>query len=349
MNKLKRILWPFALLYGGVMQVRNLLYDKQVFPTHSFLLPVVAVGNLTVGGTGKTPHVEYLLRLLQGYKLATLSRGYKRQTKGFLLAGTESTAASLGDEPYQYHQDFPGVTVAVCEDRVAGIQNLLDSVPGLEVVVLDDAMQHRPVHPSLNLMLTDYTRPFYEDLVLPAGLLREPRRGAARADAVIVSKCPPKLSQAEQDRITEKTARYTAPGTPVFFTTYTYGAPVPLGLTEGYDMRIVLLTGLAHATPLKEYLQAAGYDVLRHLDYPDHHAYTQQDMYKLQALLQQPDFQGAQVLTTRKDTVKLVGLELEALTRSLPISYVPVVVRFLQGQEQFDQLVTRHVAQLNRV
>lgn len=346
MNYLKRMLWPFSLLYGGVTLVRNYLYDREVLPVRRFSLPVIAVGNLTVGGTGKTPHVEYLLRLLQRYRLATLSRGYKRQSKGFLIADTISTAATLGDEPFQYHRDFPGVAVAVCEDRVVGIEKLLQRVPEVEVVVLDDAMQHRPVQPSLNIMLTDYHRPFYADLVLPAGLLREPRQGACRADAVIVSKCPPQLEPEQQADIRRKIEKYAAKGTPVFFSTFAYGAPVSLGVPVSLSKKVVLLTGIANAAPLMEHLQEKGYQVLQHLAFPDHHGYTPQDLQKLQQLLQKPEFAGAPILTTRKDAVKLEGPALAALTAELPILYIPVVVQFLQEQEAFDELVLRHVQQV---
>lgn len=343
MNYLKRMLWPFSLLYGGVTLVRNYLYDQEMLPVRRFSLPVIAVGNLTVGGTGKTPHVEYLLRLLQHYKMATLSRGYKRQSKGFLLADSRSTAATLGDEPYQYHRDFPDVTVAVCEDRVAGIEQLRQQVPEVEVVMLDDAMQHRPVQPSLNIMLTDYYRPFYQDRVLPAGLLREPRQGAARADVVVVSKCPPQLGPEEQAVIRKEVGKYAGTDTPVFFSTFGYGEPVPIGLPVAPQKKVVLVTAIATAAPLVEHLQEKGYELLRHMAYPDHYAYTVQDLQKLRQLLQQPEFAGAHILTTRKDAVKLEGPALAALTAELPISYIPVVVRFIQGQEAFDQLVLRHV------
>lgn len=345
MKYLKRMLWPFSLLYGGVTLVRNKLYEQNIMPTRRFSLPVIAVGNLTVGGTGKTPHVEYLLRLLQSYKVATLSRGYKRQSKGFLLADSESTAEILGDEPFQYHRDFPGVAVAVSEDRVAGIEKIQQLVPVVEVVVLDDAMQHRPVQPSLNIMLTDYNRPFYEDLVLPAGLLREPRQGASRADAVIVSKCPPQLKPEQQAVIKKMIEKYAATGTPVFFSSFAYGEPVAIGLPVTLAKKVLLLTGIANAAPLKVFLQAEGYEVIHHLKYPDHHTYTQNDLQKVQQLLLQPEFSGAHILTTRKDAVKLAGPELYKLTAKLPVFYIPIVVQFLQEQEAFDELVLQHVRQ----
>ncbi|MHA6249282.1 tetraacyldisaccharide 4'-kinase [Pontibacter sp. CAU 1760] len=343
MKYVKCLLWPFSLLYGGIMVVRNKLYDHGVLPSRQFNLPVIAVGNLTVGGTGKTPHVEYLLRLLHHYKTATLSRGYKRQSKGFILADASSSALSIGDEPYQYYRDFEGVAVAVSEDRVHGIEELRKRVPEVEAVVLDDAMQHRPVQPSLSLMLTDYHRLFYKDFVMPAGLLREPRTGASRADAIIVSKCPLHLSEKEQEAIRYKIQRYASQAVPVFFTAFRYGAPVPLqgGITPG--KKVVLLTGIANAEPLKENLAQQGYTLLHHAAFPDHHLYEARDIETLQQLLAKPAYQGAAVLTTRKDAVKLADAKLSEALAGLPVFYVPIEVEFLQDQGAFDRLVLQHV------
>ncbi|MCX2739258.1 tetraacyldisaccharide 4'-kinase [Pontibacter anaerobius] len=339
-------LWPFSQLYGGIMRLRNLGYDKGLLASRHFQIPVIAVGNLTVGGTGKTPHVEYLLRLLHNYKVATLSRGYKRQSKGFILADASSSAAILGDEPFQYHLDFKEVEVAVCEDRVKGIEQLQKQVPGLEVVLLDDAMQHRPVQPSLNILITDYNRPFYNDHVLPAGRLREPRSGAQRADAVIVSKCPAGMGQQEREQILEQVQKYTLPDTPVFFSSFAYGAPVAIGNALSLSKKAVLLTGIANAEPLKNYLRSQGYTLLKHYAYPDHHLYTSDNLQELTELLQKPAYAGATILTTRKDAVKLTDAALEPLTKQLPIFYVPIEVKILSGGDKFDQLVLQHVERL---
>ncbi|PRY15715.1 lipid-A-disaccharide kinase [Pontibacter ummariensis] len=340
---LQKLLWPFSLLYGGVTTARNFLYDKGIASSQQFELPVLAVGNLTVGGTGKTPHVEYLLRLLRSYRLATLSRGYKRKSKGFILADERSTASLLGDEPFQYHRDFPGVAVAVAESRVEGIQQIRQRVPGVEVVVLDDAMQHRPVKPSLLLMLTDFNRPFYEDLVLPAGLLRETRQGASRADLVIVTKCPPALGQDQQEKISKRVKTYSKPGTPVFFSAFAYGAPVSFGAEAQLSKRIVLVTGIANASSLFQYLHSQGYDILQHLAFPDHHDYSQEDLLQLMQLLTTSRFSGAALMTTRKDAVKLAGEALKDLTQELPFFYVPIEVQLLSGQHAFDELILQHV------
>ncbi|WP_241738897.1 tetraacyldisaccharide 4'-kinase [Pontibacter beigongshangensis] len=345
-KKLKLLLLPFSLLYGRIMALRNALYDKDVLHAHRFALPVIAVGNLTVGGTGKTPHVEYLLRLLAPYQVATLSRGYKRSTKGFVLASEQASATTVGDEPFQYYKDFGSVTVAVCEDRVQGIKQLQHLKPELEVIVLDDAMQHRAVQPSLNLLITDYRRPFYKDFVLPAGLLREPRGGARRADAVLVSKCPENLQPDEKENIMRSIRRYSSPGAPIYFTSYRYGEAVGMGMGTRPGKEVILLTGIANAGPLVEHLLKKGFIILQHLAFPDHHHYTLQDLQRLQELLRKEKHTGASIITTRKDAVKLTAPTLATVTASLPLFYIPVQVDFLNNRQQFDQLILQHVKAL---
>ncbi|MFT2009454.1 tetraacyldisaccharide 4'-kinase [Pontibacter sp. 13R65] len=342
-KKLKQLLLPFSFLYGRIMAVRNSLYDQQVLHAQEFELPVIAVGNLTVGGTGKTPHVEYLLRLLRSYRVATLSRGYKRSTKGFVLADGQASAATIGDEPFQYYQDFKRVTVAVCEDRVVGIKQLLEQGPKPEVILLDDAMQHRPVKPSLNLLITDFTRPFYHDYVMPTGLLREPRIGAKRADAVLVSKCPAHLSLEAQEQIRLLIRKYTHEQTPIFFTGYRYGEAISIGNSTALKKEIILLTGIANAAPLVAFLKDQGYTIRQHLAFPDHHHYTRQEVERMQEILQQPINRGSSLLTTRKDAVKLTSPELSVLTKAMPLFYLPIEVEFLNEKEAFDKLVVQHV------
>ncbi|RIJ41597.1 tetraacyldisaccharide 4'-kinase [Pontibacter oryzae] len=339
------LLWPFGQLYGGFMRLRNIGYNLGVLQSRSFEMPVIAVGNLTVGGTGKTPHVEYLLRLLNSYRVATLSRGYKRKSSGFILADEHTSAAEIGDEPYQYYSDFKAVKVAVCEDRVKGVEALKRALPQLEVIVLDDAMQHRSIAPSLNILITDFNRPFYTDHVLPAGRLRENRSGAQRADAVIVSKCPATLTPQERDRLAQKIEAYTSPGVPVFFSTYKYGSLVSIGCDAPINNQVILLTGIANARPLKEYLLKNGYTILQHLAFPDHHQYTSKDLDQVWGMLQKPAFAGASIITTRKDAVKLSDSDLQKYTAKLPVFYVPIEVEFLDEQEVFDLFVLQHVQQ----
>lgn len=330
-------LLPFSLMYAGIMQTRNWLYDTGLLVSHRFAVPVINVGNLTVGGTGKTPHVEYLVRLLQGRSIAILSRGYKRQTKGFVLAGAQASAASIGDEPFQYYCEFEQVRVAVCENRVTGIRQLLGLFPDTEVILLDDAFQHRPVQAHCNILLTDYNRLFYRDQVLPAGRLRETRTGARRADMVVVSKCPPDLPPAKQEKITRKVLSYTKPGVPVFFSTYQYRQAVPFGSARTIQKDIILITGIARAESLVRYLTEKGYRIIRHFNFADHHAYKQQDIAEIS------NFAGkygqASLLTTQKDWTKLMDPALRPQVEVLPAFYLPVRVAFLANQQLFDQLI----------
>lgn len=348
MDKLKLLLWPFATLYGGITSLRNTAYNKGWLATRKFDLPVIAVGNLTVGGTGKTPHVEYLLRLLRNYTVATLSRGYKRKSKGFVLADDTVTAATIGDEPYQYHRDFPDVQVAVCEKRVEGVAQLLELNRPPEVIVLDDAMQHRAIQPSFNLLLTDYNRLFYKDHILPAGLLRESRKGARRADAILVTKCPLTLQSPEMKHIASMIRKYSRRNSPIFFTGFRYANFVPFGNSDQVHKHILLLTGIANAEPLKSYLCKHNFDIRHHLEYPDHYSYTAEDIEQLKKQWHKHAADTI-ILTTRKDAVKLMDESLRTLVNELPIFYVPIEVCFLEGGDTFNELILQHVRSYYKV
>ncbi|QNF35239.1 tetraacyldisaccharide 4'-kinase [Adhaeribacter swui] len=345
MKVIARLLYPFSLLYGGVMRVRNTLYDQNFLKSNHFTVPVISIGNLTVGGTGKTPHVEYLLRLLNHKKTATLSRGYKRKIKGYILADASASAESLGDEPYQYYLDYPQVTVAVSEDRALGIKNLLDQKPDLDVIVLDDAFQHRGVTPSLNILLTDYARLFYQDLVLPAGRLREFPAGANRADVIIVTKCPEFIANAEMQKIKKLAVSYAQKEIPVFFTRYQYGNLVPCIAKQPVSNQILVITAIANAKPLIGYLQDQGYQVLHHYQFPDHHAFTKSDLKKIFADWQRYSQNNpVTIITTRKDAVKLANLITAPNWQNVPLFYLPIKVAFIKDQEDFDALILNHIA-----
>ena len=339
MKFLKMLLFPFAMLYGGIMLLRNFFYDQGIFKSEKFKLPVISVGNLTVGGTGKTPHVEFLLRLLKNYQTATLSRGYKRSTSGFVLANPTVSAATIGDEPYQYYLDFPETTVAVCEKRVEGIRQILANKPETEVIILDDAFQHRAVTPALNFLITDFYRRFDTDFMLPTGLLREPRSGAKRADAVIVSKCPEMLSASEKQQIENGIKKYTKTATPVFFTSYAYGKTVGFGAEKVCSKNVILVTGIANAEPLKTYLLEAGYNIPEHLNWPDHHHYSEADLAKIKVVYEGFGAENASILTTRKDAVKLMQPAFAGTVKQLPFFYLPIEVKFLEKQAEFEQMV----------
>lgn len=336
---LKYTLLPLAWLYDGVTRVRNKLYDAGTFEAYEAPIPVICVGNLTVGGTGKTPMVEYLARLLSSYKVAILSRGYKRKTKGFVLADAAATALTLGDEPYQYVQSLPLAQVAVCEKRAEGIQRLLQLFPDLEVILLDDAFQHRAVKASHYLLLSDYGRLFTQDHLLPAGRLRESRAGAGRADAVIITKCPDRISIAEQKAIIGQVQQFSSAGTPVFFTRIAYAPAVPMGTGSPLSRNVVLVTGIANARPLVEHLRAEGYQLLRHFEWADHAELTPEKVQEVTGFLQGLQEEGVSLLMTQKDAVKWQQPAFRALWQHLPVFYLPISVAFTAQQHAFEALV----------
>ena len=333
------ILLPFAWIYAGVMAVRNWLYDHGWKRTETFAVPLLNVGNLRVGGTGKTPHVIWLVEelLRQGHRPAILSRGYGRQTKGPRLAGPADSAVTVGDEPWQYFEQFAArkVAVAVAEKRRLGAHLVLREHPETTVIVLDDAYQHRAVRPTLNILLTELARPFYEDDVLPAGRLRESRVGAERADVVIVTKCPPNLSEAAQLAVAQQVGRYGRPDVPVLFSAYEYALPQSLLSSpdaNALGLPVVpaagpalLLTGIAQPGPLREELEQQGYTIQYHAQFPDHHAFAPTDLTALRAHWQP----GWPIFTTEKDATRLLAPELRAAQAGLPLYTIPVRVAFL--------------------
>lgn len=341
MTFLKVLLLPLSLIYLLVTQFRNHLYNIGYYPSFQFETVVIGIGNLRVGGTGKTPHVEYLIRLLKSrYKLSTLSRGYGRKTKGFILADNSVTAKEIGDEPMQFYFKYsPHVTVAVGEERALAIPTILFEKPQTQAILLDDAFQHRAVLPDLNILLTDYFHPFYDDLVLPAGRLRESSRGAVRADCIIVTKCPDNLSQDEKDFIKKRIYKYNKKA-PVFFTGIQYQQPIPLykdRTTEKLE-RILLISGIANAQPLKEEIKRK-YVLEGTIDFQDHHEYT---MESIQLILKQfGEITGNHkaVFTTEKDAVKLRSDKWKELLKGVPVYYLPIEVYFLEEKDTFDQII----------
>ncbi|GAB3309141.1 tetraacyldisaccharide 4'-kinase [Hymenobacter humi] len=337
------LLLPFSWLYAAVLAVRNWLYDAGWKKSETFAVPLLNVGNLRVGGTGKTPHVAWLVEelLRQGHRPAILSRGYGRRTKGPRLAGPTDSAATVGDEPWQYYQQFSAqhMPVAVAEKRRLGVALLLQTHPEVTVIVLDDAYQHRAVRPSLNVLLTELARPFYDDQVLPAGRLRESCRGAQRADVVIVTKCPPDLSAAAQAAVTQRIRRYARPAVPVLFSAYAYAEPQPLTAeqeavaAEPVALKVpepgrksaLLLTGIAQPGPLREHLESEGYTIQHHAVFPDHHAFQPADLQALRAHWQP----GWPIFTTEKDATRLLAPELGAARAGLALYTIPVRVAFL--------------------
>ncbi len=338
-----RLLRPFSQVYTLVTTLRNRLYDSGL---SDVLLPgqtVVSIGNLAVGGTGKTPMIEYMVSHFAGTQgLATLSRGYGRRSRGFRLASPADTAQTIGDEPMQLYRKFgrdPQKPVLVCvgERRADALLHLQREQPQVDTVLLDDAFQHRAVQPHLNVMLTDINRPFYTDHPFPEGRLRESRYGARRADVIIVTKCPDTLTQTERDLITEHIQPYTRDSMiPVFFTGLRYSHPVPFAAASTGTMpgRVMLVSGLANADPLEQYARQQ-FTVVSHKRFADHYDYTRADYERFRAACPP----GTALLTTEKDWVKLDTLLTDAERATAPLYYLPVAVRFLDGEEAFLTIV----------
>ncbi len=328
------LLWPLAVIWDFVTRLRNYFYDAGLKPSVSFDVPVIAIGNLTAGGTGKTPMTEYVVRLLSPHlKVSVLSRGYGRTTKGLQFAGDSSTADMLGDEPLQMYKKFTGVPVAVCEDRVYAIPHVLHRYPDVQAIILDDAFQHRRLKPGFSILLTDYHRPFYRDFLLPAGRLRESRKGASRAQVVLVTKCPDDLQEDDMKSICSAIQQFTP--APVFFSSLQYEEPKPLNEAAALlSDKVILITGVALPEPLEQWVKGR-FTLLYHFRYRDHYVYSDYDLQKIAQFIRQQTGHVS-VLTTDKDAVKLTALE---GSKSLPLFSVPVQLRLLKNGKEFDNLV----------
>ncbi len=351
---LRRILlYPVAMGYGLVMRLRNLMFGRGLLPSMEHGLPVISVGNLAAGGTGKTPHVEYLIRLLRGkYELATLSRGYGRSTRGYRLAGPGDDHSTIGDEPLQYRNKFPEVVVAVSERRNTGVE-ALTRLPGPpEVVLLDDAFQHRSLRPGLSILLTDYHSLYTRDYILPAGYLREPRTAARRADILIVTKTPEVLSPITRRDIAAELKPEAHQQ--LYFTHITYDAPVPLtpeatGMNLKEVTAVFLLAGIANPYPLEEHLRRT-VDLVLTYQYPDHYNYREKDIQLLARAFHDHLARKKVLLTTEKDAMRLGQANLLSLLQGIPVAYVPIRVSF-HGEDgrDFDERILRYVEQNKRM
>ncbi|EJW94544.1 tetraacyldisaccharide 4'-kinase [gut metagenome] len=347
-------LLPLSWIYGWGVSIRNKLFDLQWKKSRSFDLPVICIGNLSVGGTGKTPHTEYLIRLLQqeGWHVATLSRGYKRHTKGYYLATTDSTAAEIGDEPCQMKRKFPDVQISVDEDRCHGIEKLLQlNQPPIDVILLDDAFQHRAVKAGLNILLTDYNRLFSDDCLLPAGHLREPICGKNRAQIVIVTKCPNDIKPIDFNIISKKLNLY--PYQKLFFSSFCYGeltALFPLKRKKTIQLaefsgeeEVLLVTGIASPAPLVQKIKSLTPHV-KLMEFGDHHDFSAHDIHQIYEQFMKLKEGKRYLITTEKDAVRLVAHPnfSEALK---PWSYVlPIKIEILQNQQHnFNQNIISYV------
>jgi tetraacyldisaccharide 4'-kinase len=334
MNLLRKILFPFAILYGFITSIRNFLFDKGILKSYTFDIPIIAVGNLSVGGTGKTPQIEYLIRLLSDkYKIATLSRGYKRQSKGFILADSATTASILGDEPFQFYQKFKSIKVAVDADRKNGIEQLLSIQEKPEVILLDDAFQHRKVKAGFYILLTSYGDLYSDDWMLPTGNLRESSNGANRANVIIVTKCPSTLSQEERNSIKVKLKLET--NQELYFSCIDYDDCIYsenkiLNVSDIKTVDKVLLAGIAKPEPFFAHLQYTN-DIC--LTFPDHHHFNEKDILDIKN-----NSHNKIIITTEKDYVRLKGS-----ISSEQLFYLPIKSSYLSDSDDFDKTIKDYV------
>lgn len=341
MNLLRKLLFPFAILYGWITSIRNFLFDVGFLKSSFFTIPVIAVGNLSVGGTGKTPQIEYLIRLLSDkYKIATLSRGYKRKSEGYVLASAKVTSEILGDEPYQFFQKFPQIQVAVDANRVNGIEQLLSINEKPEIILLDDAFQHRKVKAGFYIMLTAYDDLFYNDFMLPTGNLREVRSGANRADIIVVTKCPGNIASEKMDEIRKKIEGYLKVSKPIFFSYINYDDCLyseneKISITEFQFVDKLVVSGIAKPEPFFAYLQAAKKSTMV---FPDHHNFSENDIKMILGTAN-----GRKIVTTEKDFVRLKG--------KLPVDqlyYLPIKSSFVTSSNEFDKKILEYVGASTR-
>ena len=324
------LLLPLAWIYGLVVFIRNLLFDIGILPQRSYDVPVINIGNITVGGTGKTPHTEYLIRLLETHwQVAVLSRGYKRKTKGFQLADADTDMQQIGDEPYQMKQKFPHIHMAVDGNRCRGIAKLMQAsvMPPVDVILLDDAYQHRYVRPDINILLIDYNRPIYMDHLMPAGRLREQTSGTSRADIIIITKCPRRITPIEKRGIERTLALKSYQK--VFFTTLRYQQSMP-----SFERAPLLVTGIASGKQMADDMRQY-YPDLTLLAFPDHHYFSRKEIADIEM-----QAAGRPIITTEKDSPRL---------SSLPHTVIPVEVEFLgDDAERFNKIIKDYVHKNSR-
>jgi tetraacyldisaccharide 4'-kinase len=346
---------PFTLLYGCILYIRNLCYSKGLLTETSFELPIINVGNLAFGGTGKTPHIEYLIHLLKhNYKVAVLSRGYKRKTIGYFFASNESTADQIGDEPRQIKQKFKNeIDLAVSENRVIGVPNLLFDAPETDIILLDDAFQHRAIKAGMNILLTDYNHLFTQDYLTPSGTLREYRVGYKRADIIIVTKCNAYLTESEKQKIIAEIKPLLHQK--VYFSYQKFSALVHyynntiLPIHEIKNTDLLLFSGIAKATSFENYLESNSHAVIDAWQFGDHHDFTIEEITKLLAAFDANSSTNKIIVSTEKDSMRLMTDEFKALLQNYPIYYLPLEIAFFENDKtNFNKQILNYVEQNKR-
>ena len=344
LRAVRMLLFPFSFIYYCIIWCRNLLYDKKIFHSSSFNLPLICVGNLSVGGTGKSPMVEYVVRLLhKDFSVATLSRGYKRKTKGYALANQNTTVLEIGDEPMLFHIKFPDIAVTVGEERLVAIPQLLHDRPDTRVVIMDDAYQHRAVRAGLNILLMDCNNLFTRDWYLPTGDLRDEKRSYRRADVMVVTKCGPKFSAAQREAYLKEI--HPLDHQHLFFSTIRYGKLYHIVHKTNYsinkNVEILLVTGIANPKPLHEFLEenAATY---HQLPYHDHQIFTIDDLKDMIRKFEAMPSRMKIILTTEKDAVRLA--KFESIIKDLPFYVIPIELGFLFNDAgRFNTLIKKFI------
>jgi tetraacyldisaccharide 4'-kinase len=349
------LLFPLSIIYGILVFFRNKMYDQGILKSHAFKMPLISVGNITVGGTGKTPHIEYLADLLrEEFDLAILSRGYKRKSKGFQMVTPESNVRTAGDEPLQVKRKFPEITVAVDRKRVHGVQALRENQSGLDLVLLDDAFQHRKIKVNLSILLIDYNHPISKDFLLPLGNLREQAHEKRRANIIIITKSPPDLQPIQRRVLLKKLRPY--PYQSVFFTTYQYGAPLKVfgpgdnnqvinenNNIPGRDTTVFLVTGIANPALLKDHIEENYSSKVQTLTFPDHKFYTKRTVKKIQRHFGK--IEGNKIIvTTEKDAVRFREISDFPEELKKQMYYIPVNVKFLNNRtSDFNRQILEYV------
>jgi tetraacyldisaccharide 4'-kinase len=335
-----------------ITSIRNFLYDTGILDTEEFHFPVICVGNITVGGTGKTPHTQYLADLLrENFKVAVLSRGYKRETSDFRIATASSLVSEIGDEPLQIFRNLPDVLIAVDNNRVHGVDKILEVYPDIEAIILDDAYQHRRIIPGFSILLSDFERPIVSDHMLPYGNLRENKSNMRRADMILITKCPENISPIQRRLIVKGIDK--PPYQNLYFTSFRYKPPLPVfagvsvkdypDSTKCNDCGIVLVTGIANPQPLLEYLQKS-YKEITHLTFPDHHNFTEKDLVDIISAYNDLKSITRYLFTTEKDAVRLREFTNIAEPIRSVFFYIPIGIHFLnEDKDEFDNLIIDYV------
>jgi tetraacyldisaccharide 4'-kinase len=347
------LLYPPSVVYGLVTGIRNFLYNNNVLPSEEFHLPIICVGNLTVGGTGKTPHTEYLIDLLrEKYKVATLSRGYKRKSRDFRIASEATPVSEIGDEPLQIYRKFPDALVTVDRNRVSGVKKILEEKPETDVIILDDGFQHRRLTPGFSILLTDFDRLIARDHMLPYGNLREDKANMSRADIILITKSPENITPIERRLIVKEIAKAAYQN--LYFTSLTYKEPLPVfdnstvfNSPESGSASIVLVTGIANPVPLKEYLQKSFKEII-HLQFPDHYNFKESDISRIIKTYEEVEEKEKFIFTTEKDAIRI-----NEFTNIEPYKsafyYIPIGIKFLNNdKDEFDNLIVEYVRKNKR-